>query len=204
MKIPRLSELRRQAGEQPDHTNISDVVRDAVSHGDLAGNCCVGCESDQCRQVTLWVNCECPASSGLGVLSHILSGIGGFIVFETPRHAHGHENVVRLPLLLCKNCQSKIPSERFEETVVRLGQIALVASVVLLTLFGDAPTFFWSAVFLAVGGISGCLWSRRHQAARQRRLRRYADAIPLFEKLLVEYPEAEIILDANVTQELSV
>lgn len=199
LTVPRLSELRQQSGHHPFHTNIADIVRDAVDCEDFLANRCAGCGSDKCQRINLWVECERAASSELSGLVHLCALILRVVIFEDPRDAHGHEKVIRLPLSLCPTCHSQIPNDRFEKPVVQLGMLLLLATV--LCLFFNGPIAFVSAALLAFGGIGCCYWTRQHQTARQQTLRRYSITIPLYEKLLAEYREAEIVVGASVAQE---
>src|SRR5437867_2238950 len=79
--VPCLSELRREAGHHPFHTNVAEIVRDAVAREDFLAPHCAGCESNNPERINLWVECERPASSELSSLVHLCAFLRGIVIF---------------------------------------------------------------------------------------------------------------------------
>jgi hypothetical protein len=129
VKVPRLSELRRQAGEAAFEVSILDRVRHRLSQRSLPGSdICLVSHEPTSDTLTLTVVCEAPQRKKdyslfwllllgfFSMCSAIVISIYVLAVRERPEVV-GNETVIRLPLPIAKECQPHV--QRFNQLQLR-------------------------------------------------------------------------------------
>ncbi|MEO1617759.1 MAG: hypothetical protein AAFV88_18045 [Planctomycetota bacterium] len=125
--VPRLSELRVNAGETAHRLSVPERIGGMIKRGELPGDTlCIGCGRN-CDQ-TVWIKIQCEKAwsseptnkDGLAV--SVLGWVGVLAVMLAPRRdyraseVHGREIVVDAPIQWCSNCiapgTTKIRSRR--------------------------------------------------------------------------------------------
>lgn len=116
LKVPKLSELRRIAGQPTDFIAIADQLRTMYLDKQLPPDTqCMFCQVKTATTLDCWVECERARvrSSGgwdtmFGILLFVIWPVMGLIYYaaRVNRDAppSGNDQVVRTPLPICENC----------------------------------------------------------------------------------------------------
>lgn len=122
LKIPKLSELRRLAGQPTEFINIADELRKLYLDKQLPPDPqCMFCQVKTANTLQCWVECERAQlpSEGIGttagktlILNAVLPFFGLFYFplgsgQNADAEAVGNDVVVRTPLSVCENCLPK-------------------------------------------------------------------------------------------------
>ena len=119
VKIPKLSELKRLAGQPTTFISIADQLRTMYLDKQLPPDThCMFCQTKTAATLECWVECERAKvyASGIGptvvktlFLNSILPFFGLFYLplgagVSQDAEAYGNDLVVRTPLSICENC----------------------------------------------------------------------------------------------------
>ncbi len=125
IQIPRLSELRRNAGLTPVMVGVADKLQAMLVDGLLPAEVdCVSCGSPTNLYLTCEIECERMFAKKPSYASYFLQFLFApvWILGATKREydnpeVHGRELVVKTPIRICETCFSKINLNR--ETCIR-------------------------------------------------------------------------------------
>jgi hypothetical protein len=128
--VPLLSELRRSAGQSKYNLGITDRIRQQVADGALpAEDACARCGVQTSDALQLLVECERTWTAGGGFWKHfLLFLLAPFWIWGLLRRDYnnpevfGRENVVNLPLRMCRTCQITVRQTGSNAAIIALLQ----------------------------------------------------------------------------------
>jgi hypothetical protein len=118
--IPRLSELRRNAGLAPVNISVADHLVALAARGELpTETVCVSCSRSTNMYLALEVECERTFAKKMSAAYYFLTSFFSplyLLVFlkreyDNPE-VHGRELVVRTPIRICEVCAAKTRLDR--------------------------------------------------------------------------------------------
>jgi len=128
ISVPSLSQLRRAAGRDEYITNAVEVVRKALSTGELPSASCIQCHCTTNRVVQCKVVCESTATkrTTFGDDGDLVSAFGRLFspIWITKKtvvtEIHGRDTIVEPVFCLCEACQESVGNLRRQKTLYRL------------------------------------------------------------------------------------
>jgi hypothetical protein len=196
--LPSLSELRRSAGIPVFQKSTSDSVWDALNSGDIEfGDRCLQCGDATDDLHAVWAICE---RSYLHVSGGVQLAIGGLIpVAEKELHEEhrGRDVVVPLLMRMCKPCANRYMGGWLNNALRIIGWlfVAVALGIILLALARpvariQVPLILSPPLLLAAVAMHVIkLWL---ESKSQAGLKATVCKVPDYERLLSEYPHAEL------------
>jgi Domain of unknown function (DUF1922) len=196
VQVPRLSELKRQAGQAAFRPRATLVIEHMLAAGELPpANCaCCGVATDDILHATTLCERARKAKDSRSLLPlYLLFGLVGLLIWAgRPEPQVAGDNLfVRTPLRLCPNCRRMFLPRRRVPNLSWLKVGLLVVGLPLL-LVGSV----WGLVLLGADALlilTETALRRRQQAERKRILCQ----VPVYGQLFDEFPQAEVALGSD-------
>jgi len=193
--VPDLPALRQQAGLPPHEARPAELIAHLVQAGELPeGRTCAGCGQDTDEVMEFLAQCEGlwarQSEEGPAVGFWSLNWIFPLVMRESEERVLNRGLVVPVPLRLCKDCQRPLAP-----SVLLFGAGSLK---LLLGIPGVLVVFFvpWLGVGMLTVAMLAWVIERAVRRRRQGVARQFLRRVPLYGRLLDDYPDA-LIADSD-------
>jgi hypothetical protein len=195
--VPSLGALREGAGLPAHQLSARLVIENLLAHGELPGHmACAQCNGATDQSVTITAECEKSWSGEHGWIASIflilVAGVWSLLVFQSDGRERGSNVILHLPVRMCRRCRRQLPGTPITALKVYLACIVIACSII--GMFVVNPWIGLLAVpILALLGIAVKLERKRQQTV----IRDFLRQEPLYEQLLKDYPDANLMLVAD-------
>ncbi|MBI1916441.1 MAG: hypothetical protein HYS12_17160 [Planctomycetes bacterium] len=190
--VPDLLTLRQQAGLPSHEARPAELIAHLVNVGELPeGRACAGCGQDTDEVVETVAQCERLWSHDPGdtnvALAWLVHWALPLLVKESEERVFNRGLAVPVPLRLCKGCQGPLGPSVLLWAAGFLKLLCGISAVLVLFFVPWLGAGLLAVALLAWGTERAV--RRRRQATARRLLRR----VPLYDRLLEDYPNAVIV-----------